>query len=88
MNQTHLSYFICVYHYRNISKAAHEIHISRQALSKIINDMEREMDSILFKRTNEGLIPTEIANQLYYHAENILHKSKTNKKLCYPSLIL
>ena len=83
MNQTHLSYFITVYNYRNISKAAEEIHISRQALSKIINDMEREMDAILFERTQDGLIPTDIGNELYYHAENILHEFEEIQNINY-----
>ena len=64
MNQTHLSYFILVYKYKNINKAADEIHISRQALSKIINSLEREMDARLFNRTQDGLVPTDIGNDL------------------------
>lgn len=83
MNQTHLAYFISVYNYRNISKAANEIHISRQALSKIINDMEREMNAVLFERKQDGLVPTDIGNELYYHAENILHEFEAIKNINY-----
>ena len=83
MNQTHLSYFILVYKYKNISKAADEIHISRQALSKIINALEREMDARLFNRTQDGLVPTDIGSDLYHHAEIILHEFEAIQNINY-----
>lgn len=74
MNEKHLRYFLTVYNYCNISKAAEEIHISRQALSKIIHDLESEINCKLFIRDNTGLHPTDAGHELYIHADRIIHE--------------
>ena len=74
MNEKYLRYFVVVYNYRNISKAAAEIHISRQALSKIIHDLEEATGCRLFRRSSAGLQPTDAGHELYVHAERIIHE--------------
>lgn len=83
MNQTHLEYFVRVYQYRNVSKAAADLHIARQSLSKVINDLEAEVGSELFTRTHDGLIPTSAGDELFLHAENILREYEQIQKINY-----
>lgn len=72
MNMTQLQYFLIVHRYQNISRAAEEIHISRQALSQSIQELEAELDVTLFHRTRNGLVPTQAAEELVGHAHTIL----------------
>lgn len=74
LNQTALRYFLEVYKYRNISKAALQNHISRQALSKTITSIEDEIGYKLFERTPDGLIPTVSCLEFAKHANNIINE--------------
>lgn len=74
MNEQHLSYFMIVYRHRNLSKAAEEIHISRQALSKIIADLETKVGKQLFIRKQNGLQPTAAAQAMIPHVQVILNE--------------
>lgn len=72
MNDTHLKYLLTVYKYCNLSKAAEEIHISRQSLSKAISDLESQFEKQLFIRTKSGLRPTEAVREMIPHIQIIL----------------
>lgn len=72
MNDTHLKYLLTVYKYCNLSKAAEEIHISRQALSKVISDLENQFGKQLFIRTKNGLCPTAAVQEMIPHIQIIL----------------
>lgn len=74
MNQVSLRYFLEVFRYRNITRAAAQNHISRQALSKTITTLEEELGYKLFERTAEGLVPTASGLELAKHANNILNE--------------
>ena len=50
-----LRYFVTVAQIRNITKAAEQLFISRQALSKSLHKLEKECGSKLFLRKNDGL---------------------------------
>jgi DNA-binding transcriptional LysR family regulator len=72
MNVKYLSYFLIVYKFCNLSKAAEEIHISRQALGKIIAEVENTLGKQLFTRTTNGLIPTPTAKEIVPHVQKLL----------------
>lgn len=72
MNQRQLSYFIEVYKFKSIKKAAEHLMISTQGLSKMIINLERELERDLFDRNGSVLIPTEAADTLLPHAYTIL----------------
>lgn len=69
-----LQYFSVVYEERNLSKAADRICISRQALSKSIALMEKNLGKVLFKRKQNGVEPTNAARELIPHVRMILRE--------------
>ncbi len=60
-----IEYFIKVAELLNFSRAAEEIHISHQALSKQIRSLEDELGAALFERTTTKVILTEAGRKLY-----------------------
>ena len=72
MNERNLLCFITVYRLGNIHRAAEELYLSAQAVSKIINRLEQELGEPLFIRTRDGLCPTPFADQLKERADIIL----------------
>lgn len=71
MNQKQIEYFMTVYRHRNVQRAADELHVSRQGVSKMIRSLEEELGEALFQRTSQGLIPTPYANALLPHVNRI-----------------
>ncbi|WKY46694.1 LysR family transcriptional regulator [Eubacteriaceae bacterium ES3] len=72
INQRHLEYFLKVYQYKSISKAAEALHISPQGISKTILSLEEEVGEVLFDRKGKSLTPTPAATVLKHHAQKIL----------------
>lgn len=68
MDIQNLRYFVAVAQTLNITKAAEQLYISRQALSKAIHEFEKECGSDLFLRSNGKL-------QLTPHGRELLEKS-------------
>lgn len=90
MNIKELKSFVCVYEEKSINQAATKLFISSQGLSKIIKNLETELGTTLFERTQKGVFPTESAEFLYErvdllisHLENIkngIHQLETKNK--------
>ena len=74
MNQKQLQYFLEVYSTKSITKAARNLYISPQGLSKTILSLEKELGVELFERKNNHIIPTSEAARLSIHAKNILEE--------------
>lgn len=72
MELKQLSYFILACQNRNHSDAAKEANISASTLSENLNQLEKELGLILFRRGSLGSFPTESARWLYQHTETIL----------------
>ncbi|MGN1382782.1 MAG: LysR family transcriptional regulator [Eubacterium sp.] len=83
MDIQHFRYFLTVFQYCNISRAADEIHISRQSLSKIINEMEEEVHCPLFLRNARGLTPTDAGRAFYTHARQIVKEYEQIESINY-----
>lgn len=64
MDIQNLRYFVVVAQTLNITKAAEQLFISRQALSKAIREFEKECGSELFLRTNGKLQITPLGRDL------------------------
>lgn len=88
-----LESFLVLHEELNISKACKRLYITQQGLSRQLQALEKELDVILFQRSKNGVIPTEIGDKLYpyykaiydtYNSSlNEIHKHKliTNKSL-------
>lgn len=59
MDFQHLSYFIEVVRHASFSKAAQILHITQPTLSKIIKNLEDELEVILFNRTTRYIQLTD-----------------------------
>ncbi len=54
-----LKYIITVAESSSVTEAARKLFISQPSLTAAIRDLEREMDLLLFARTNKGVILTK-----------------------------
>ena len=59
LNELKIKYFLALSEYLSFSAAARELHISQQALSKQIGQLEQELDCILLTRTSKGVELTD-----------------------------
>ena len=66
--------FIRCYEEKSINKAARQLFITPQGLSKIIQNLEDEFHTRLFDRTSKGIRPTESGDFFYQHCTDLLNK--------------
>lgn len=69
MNINELKYFIKVADQQSLSKAANELYISYQGLSKSIKSLETELNCSLFEKSGNGYKLTESGEELYHTAK-------------------
>lgn len=67
-----LENFTRVYELLNITRAARELFMTQQALSKSLAALESEVGLSLFERRPSGLLPTRAADVLYERAKIVL----------------
>lgn len=72
--------FLVLYEEKNITNASKRLFITQQGLSRQILALEKELDLCLFKRTKNGVIPTEISHKLYPSYQSILHTYKESQR--------
>lgn len=80
MNTRALQCFIKVYDKKSITSAAKEIFISPQGLSKIIKQLEIELETELFYRGSHGMEATESGELLFARARHICYLMEDIKK--------
>lgn len=68
MNINQVKYFVAAYEQGSISTAARQQNVTAQAVSKAINDLEKEYGQKLFDRTNHGVNPTAKGRAFYQKA--------------------
>ena len=71
MNLRHIKYFIAVAEEKNISRAAEKLHISQPPLSRLIQSLEDELNTPLFRRTSWGVELTPAGESFLAHAKKI-----------------
>lgn len=86
MNQRQLEYFLEVLKYKSIKKAAEQLLISPQGMSKTILGLEEELQEKLFERDGKHLLPTPAAIILKQHAQKILDEFRLIQNKEYLSL--
>ena len=77
MNINELKYFIKVADQGSLSRAANELYISYQGLSKSIKNLETELDCPLFEKLGSGYKLTEYGDELYPAAKRIVSEWET-----------
>lgn len=80
MNARALRCFIEVYDKKSVAAAAREVFISPQGLSKIIKQLEYDLDTELFYRGVQGMEATEAGELLYARARHICYLLDDIKK--------
>lgn len=71
MDTKDLRAFKAVYELGSITKAAADLYITQQGLSKTIAKLETELGKTLFTRTHQGVVPTDYACALYAKATKL-----------------
>ncbi len=72
MSLRYLRIFIKVYQEKNITKAAKKLHMAQPAVSRTIQEMEKNYGISLFDRLNHKIYPTRKADELYARAVQII----------------
>lgn len=73
MDLYQMRYFIQIYNDKSLTKAAKNLYISEQCLSKTIKKIEDELQIILFERSSRGLKPTVDGEYLVERFNHILN---------------
>lgn len=74
MNERNLRCFMKVYQLGSLHRAAQDMYLSVQAVSRIITKLEEEIGENLFIRSSSGLYPTPAADKLKEHTYIILEQ--------------
>lgn len=81
MNIPQLKGFVLAAQTRNITKAAQQLHLTQQALSKSIGKLEEELGVTLFVRTERQTVLTDIGQKLLPVVQSLLRKYEEHEKL-------
>jgi LysR family hydrogen peroxide-inducible transcriptional activator len=73
MNLQQLNYIVAVDEHRHFQKAADACHITPATLSMMIKKLEQELDTIIFDRSKQPVVPTDIGTVVIEKAKVILH---------------
>ena len=71
INLNLFKYFYEVVNTKNITKASENLFVSQPAVTKAINDLEKETNTKLLRRSKKGVIPTKEGEILYEYINNM-----------------
>ena len=74
MQLQQLSYFVEIAERGSFNKAAEALFVTQPKLSKAISNLEAELNTEIFLRTNKGVALTEEGKKLYQYARTILNQ--------------
>lgn len=81
MRLEQLYHIIEVAQSKSISLAAEHTYISQPAISSSISKLELELGVSLFKRTNQGMIPTDVGEEVIKKASDIIDQIEEVKNI-------
>ncbi|WP_066298455.1 LysR family transcriptional regulator [Bacillus sp. FJAT-29937] len=93
MNIDQLTFIIQIAKTGSVSAAANALNISQPGISKSVTKLEEELGVMIFNRTNKGLVPTSVGEELIEKSEEIMlliqelkeisekYNTSTNRKL-------
>lgn len=73
---TQLSYILAVDKHKNFGKAAKECAVSQPSLSMQIQKLEQELDTIIFDRSKNPIVTTELGSKILKQAQVILKQKE------------
>lgn len=76
MTLQQLKYVIEVARSRSISKAAQNLFISQPSLSNALKELEKELQIIIFSRTNKGIIITSEGSEFLGYARQVVEQAQ------------
>ena len=74
VNLQQIYYFQTIYQLRNYTRASEQLHIMQSSLSHSISDLEKELGVPLFYKQGRNIVPSEYADRLLPHMENIIQE--------------
>lgn len=74
MDTKDLRAFLRVYEEKSVHKAAKQLFITPQGLSRVIHNLETDLSTCLFERTPGGMVPTESVVYLYENSRTLLQE--------------
>lgn len=72
MELRHLRYFVAAAEEEHFGRAAERLHVTRPAVSKLIADLESELETPLFERLAHGVKLTEAGRALLPHLQAVI----------------
>ncbi len=75
-----LRFFRSVYRHLSFSKAARECFVTQPVISRKIAALEEEFQSVFFRRTRQGVLPTESGKQFLTYADEMLSRYEEIRK--------
>ncbi|MBP8640286.1 MAG: LysR family transcriptional regulator [Oscillospiraceae bacterium] len=92
MQMKFVASFLALYEEQNFSRASAKLYITQQGLSRQIKALEDELDLLLFERSKQGAVPTEICetlypvffqmNEKYINALSLIEEEKKRNRKC------
>ena len=73
---TQLSYILAVDKHKNFGKAAKECNVSQPSLSMQIQKLEQELDTVIFDRSKNPIVTTELGTKILKQAQVILKQKE------------
>ena len=80
MRLEQLEYLISVANNHSMHTASNLLHVSQQNISKAIKQLEDELGTKIFDRTNRGVKLTDDGQKIYAYASSIINQIKDMKK--------
>ena len=88
MNMNQIKYFVSVFELGSFSRASQQCSVTVQAISKSINDLEKELELSLFTRASNGVVPTIYGKGFYEKARLTLASFQTLEAFAHNKTVL
>lgn len=74
MDTRTIGYFMACYEMGSLNRAAGALYMSPQGLGKVLDRLEEELGARVFRRTKQGLVPTESGRLFYSRCSGLLNE--------------
>lgn len=81
MNLQQLEYIVAVDTHRHFEKAADHCFVTQATLSMMIKKLEQELDVVIFDRSKQPVVPTEVGKTIIEQARVVLRETGVLKQL-------